>query len=90
MSGPVSFATLTTTLPTSDERCAALAQAYPQQPVPAEHPVDGAAHDSDPSDREARAENGTVPGVGVPMVLISGKLAAERVDQYLPATGAVR
>ena len=25
--------------------------------------------------------SGTVPGVGVPMVLISGKLAAERVDQ---------
>lgn len=24
----------------------------------------------------------TVPGVGVPMVLVSGKLAAERVDQY--------
>src|SRR5699024_9101050 len=41
---------LSRTLPTSDERCAALAQAYPQQPVPAEHPVDGAAHDSDPSD----------------------------------------
>ena len=26
--------------------------------------------------------SGTVPGVGVPMVLISGKLAAERVDRY--------
>ena len=26
----------------------------------------------------------TVPGVGVPMVLISGKLAAERVGDYLP------
>jgi phytoene desaturase len=25
-----------------------------------------------------------VPGVGVPMVLISGKLAAERVAAYLP------
>jgi phytoene desaturase len=24
--------------------------------------------------------SGTVPGVGVPMVLISGELAAERVD----------
>jgi len=30
------------------------------------------------------AGSGTVPGVGVPMVLISGKLAAERVGQYLP------
>lgn len=29
------------------------------------------------------AGSGTVPGVGVPMVLISGKLAAERVGQYL-------
>ena len=27
------------------------------------------------------AGSGTVPGVGVPMVLISGRLAAERVDQ---------
>jgi phytoene desaturase len=26
------------------------------------------------------AGSGTVPGVGVPMVLISGKLAAERID----------
>ena len=26
--------------------------------------------------------SGTVPGVGVPMVLVSGKLAAERVDRY--------
>jgi phytoene desaturase len=26
--------------------------------------------------------SGTVPGVGVPMVLISGKLAAARVDRY--------
>jgi phytoene desaturase len=26
--------------------------------------------------------SGTVPGVGVPMVLISGKLAAERVAEY--------
>ena len=30
------------------------------------------------------AGSGTVPGVGVPMVLVSGKLAAERVDDYLP------
>ncbi len=30
------------------------------------------------------AGSGTVPGVGVPMVLISGKLAAERVRAYLP------
>ena len=29
------------------------------------------------------AGSGTVPGVGVPMVLISGKLAADRVDAYL-------
>jgi phytoene desaturase len=27
----------------------------------------------------------TIPGVGVPMVLVSGKLAAERVDQFLAA-----
>jgi phytoene desaturase len=27
--------------------------------------------------------SGTVPGVGVPMVLVSGKLAAERVLQQL-------
>ncbi len=32
------------------------------------------------------AGSGTVPGVGVPMVLISGKLAAERVTDYLPPT----
>jgi phytoene desaturase len=31
------------------------------------------------------AGSGTVPGVGVPMVLISGKLAARRVGEYLPA-----
>ncbi len=31
------------------------------------------------------AGSGTVPGVGVPMVLVSGKLAADRVDAYLPA-----
>ena len=30
------------------------------------------------------AGSGTVPGVGVPMVLISGKLAARRVADYLP------
>ncbi len=30
------------------------------------------------------AGSGTTPGVGVPMVLISGKLAAERVTSYLP------
>ena len=30
------------------------------------------------------AGSGTVPGVGVPMVLISGKLAAQRVAGYLP------
>ena len=34
------------------------------------------------------AGSGTVPGVGVPMVLISGKLAAQRVSDYLP--GPVR
>jgi phytoene desaturase len=32
-------------------------------------------------------ESGTVPGVGVPMVLISGKLAASRVAAYLPEPG---
>jgi len=46
-----------------------------------------------PSNRERRvpglmfAGSGTVPGVGVPMVLISGKLAADRVDAYLPRGG---
>jgi phytoene desaturase len=30
------------------------------------------------------AGSGTVPGVGVPMVVISGKLAAQRVADYLP------
>jgi phytoene desaturase len=30
------------------------------------------------------AGSGTVPGVGVPIVLISGKLAANRVAEYLP------
>jgi phytoene desaturase len=33
------------------------------------------------------AGSGTVPGVGVPMVLISGKLAAARVHHYLPKVG---
>lgn len=33
---------------------------------------------------------GTVPGVGVPMVMLSGRLAAERVDQYAEATRTVR
>jgi len=31
------------------------------------------------------AGSGTVPGVGVPMVLISGKLAADRLEDYLPS-----
>jgi phytoene desaturase len=31
------------------------------------------------------AGSGTTPGVGVPMVLISGKLAAERATSYLPS-----
>ncbi len=30
------------------------------------------------------AGSGTIPGVGVPMVLISGKLAAQRIQDYLP------
>jgi phytoene desaturase len=30
---------------------------------------------------------GTVPGVGVPMVLISGRLAADRVDEWARARG---
>jgi phytoene desaturase len=29
--------------------------------------------------------SGTVPGIGVPMVLISGKLAAQRVSAMLAA-----
>ncbi|HEX6759485.1 MAG TPA: FAD-dependent oxidoreductase, partial [Propionibacteriaceae bacterium] len=33
------------------------------------------------------AGSGTVPGVGVPMVLISGKLAANRVAAYLREPG---
>ncbi len=33
------------------------------------------------------AGSGTVPGVGVPMVLISGRLAAERVHRFLPGAG---
>jgi phytoene desaturase len=36
------------------------------------------------------AGSGTVPGVGVPMVLVSGKLAARRVDAYLPQGRAGR
>lgn len=32
----------------------------------------------------------TVPGVGVPMVLLSGKLAAERMVEYAKATSVVR
>jgi len=36
------------------------------------------------------AGSGTVPGVGVPMVLVSGKLAARRVDAYLPARQPLR
>jgi phytoene desaturase len=32
----------------------------------------------------------TLPGVGVPMVLVSGKLAAERVDRYARETAVVR
>jgi len=45
-----------------------------------------------PSNAERRrpglffAGSGTVPGVGVPMVLISGKLAARRIADYLPAS----
>ncbi len=45
-----------------------------------------------PSNTEKRlpgmvfAGSGTVPGVGVPMVLISGKLAAERAHTYLHGT----
>ncbi len=36
------------------------------------------------------AGSGTVPGVGVPMVLVSGKLAAQRVADYLPDGGRRR
>ncbi|MEO8828087.1 phytoene desaturase family protein [Lapillicoccus sp.] len=36
------------------------------------------------------AGSGTVPGVGVPMVLISGRLAAERVGDYLPVSPVSR
>lgn len=32
----------------------------------------------------------TVPGVGVPMVMLSGKLAAQRIDQYAEVTRTVR
>ena len=34
------------------------------------------------------AGSGTTPGVGVPMVLVSGRLAAERVVDYLPVVPA--
>ena len=34
------------------------------------------------------AGSGTTPGVGVPMVLVSGRLAAERVTDYLPVVPA--
>jgi phytoene desaturase len=34
--------------------------------------------------------SGTVPGVGVPMVLISGKLSADRVEAYLGGGSAGR
>lgn len=33
---------------------------------------------------------GTVPGVGVPMVMLSGRLAAQRIEQYAVATRTVR
>ena len=36
------------------------------------------------------AGSSTVPGVGVPMVLVSGKLAAQRVEQYARQTSIVR
>ena len=32
----------------------------------------------------------TLPGVGVPMVLVSGKLAAQRVDEYARATSLLK
>lgn len=32
----------------------------------------------------------TQPGVGVPLVLLSGKLAAKRVEEYARATSVVR
>ena len=32
----------------------------------------------------------TLPGVGVPMVLLSGKLAAERVERYARETAVVK
>jgi phytoene desaturase len=38
----------------------------------------------------AFAGAGTVPGVGVPMVMLSGKLAAQRIDTYAAATRTVR
>lgn len=36
------------------------------------------------------AGSGTVPGVGVPMVLISGRLAAERVERYAASRGGAK
>ncbi|WP_036196129.1 phytoene desaturase family protein [Nocardioides aequoreus] len=36
------------------------------------------------------AGSGTVPGVGVPMVLVSGRLAARRVQSYLPSPHRAR
>jgi phytoene desaturase len=38
----------------------------------------------------AFAGAGTTPGLGIPMVLLSGKLAAQRVDAYAAATRTVR
>lgn len=38
----------------------------------------------------AFAGAGTVPGVGVPMVMLSGKLAAQRIDAYAAATRTLR
>ena len=36
------------------------------------------------------AGSSTLPGVGIPLVLISGKLAAQRVEQYARRTSVVR
>ena len=36
------------------------------------------------------AGSSTIPGVGVPMVLVSGKLAADRVDALAAAPGGAR
>jgi phytoene desaturase len=32
----------------------------------------------------------TLPGVGVPMVLVSGKLAAQRIDRYARDTAIIK